>query len=91
MGGLYLNEAVVVEHVSTQEQVEGPVEQGEVAGGALLLGLHHAVLVPHLLDVLADALGALGGLLHLLLQLLDVVVVLGQRAADGLLGREGGK
>ena len=78
-----------MEHVSTQEQVEGSVQQGEVAGGALLLGLHHTVLVPHLLDVLSDALGALRGLLHLLLQLLYVVVVLRQRAADGLLGREG--
>lgn len=81
----YLKQTVIVEHVSTKEQIEGPVEQGEVTTSTLLLGLHHAILVPHFLDVLSDALGTLRGLLHLLLQLLDVLVVLFQGAADGLL------
>lgn len=81
----YLEQAVIVEHVSTQEQIKWPVEQGEVTRGTLLLGVDHAVLVPHFLDVFSDAFGTLCGLLHLLFQLLDVLVVFLQGAADGLL------
>lgn len=65
-----------MEHVSTEEQIEGSVEEGEVAGSTFLLALHHPILVPHLLDVLSDPLGALRRLLHLLLQLIYVLVVL---------------
>lgn len=82
---LYLQQAVIVEHVSAQKQVEGPVEQWEVASGTFFLGIHNAIFVPHFLDVFSDALSALCGLLHFLLQLLDVLIVLLKRAADSLL------
>lgn len=72
-------------HVSTHEQIEGPVEQRKVTSSTLVLGIHYTVLVPHFLDVFSDAFGALCGLLHFLLQLLNVLVVLLQGAADGLL------
>lgn len=81
----YLEEAVIVEHVSTQEQIEGPVEQWEVTGRTLILGIHYAIFIPHFLDVFSNAFGALSSLLHFLFQLLDVLVVLLQGAADGLL------
>jgi len=81
----YLEQAVGVEHVSAEEQIEGPVEQREVTSGTLFLGIHDAVFVPHFLDVFSDAFSALRGLLHFLFQLLDVLVVLLQGAADGLL------
>lgn len=82
---LYLQQAVIMEHVSTQEQVEGSVEEREVTGSTLFLGIHHSIFVPHFLNISSDSFGALRGLLHLLLQLFDVVVVLLQGAADGLL------
>lgn len=82
---LYLQQAVIVEHVSTQKQVEGPVEQREVTGGAFFLRIHNAIFVPHFLDVFSDTLCALRGLFHFLLQLVDVLIVLLKRAADSLL------
>ena len=81
----YLEQAVIMEHVSTQEEIEGPVEQWKVTSCTLFLGIHHAILVPHFLDVLSDTFSALCGLLHLLLQLLNVLVVLLQGATDSLL------
>lgn len=74
-----------MEHVSTQEQIEGPVKQWEVTSSTFFLGIHDTIFVPHFLDVFSDAFSALCGLLHFLLQLLDVLVVLLQGAADGLL------
>ncbi len=81
----YLEKAVVMEHVSTQEQIKGPVEQWEVTRGTLVLGIHYTVFVPHFLNVFSDAFSAFSGLFHFLLQLLDVLVVLLQGATDGLL------
>lgn len=81
----YLEQAVIMEHVSTQEQIEGSVEKRKVTSCTLFLGIHHAIFVPHFLDVLSDAFSTLCGLLHFLLQLLNVLVVLFQGAAYGLL------
>lgn len=85
----YLKKAVGVEHVATQEQIKWPAEQREVTRGTLFLGIHHTIFVPHFLDVLSDAFGTLCGLLHLLLQLIDVLIVLLQGATDCLLGERG--
>lgn len=81
----YLEQAIVVKHVSTQEQIKGPVEQWEVTSGALFLGIHDTVLVPHFLDVFSDTFSTLCGLLHFLLQIVDVLVVLLQGTTNGLL------
>lgn len=85
----YLKKAVGVEHVSTQEQIKWPAEEREVTRSTLFLGIHHAIFVPHFLDVLSDALSALCGLLHLLLQLINVPTVLLQGATDCLLEKRG--
>lgn len=81
----YLKETVIVKHVSTQEKIEGPVEQWEVTSSTFFLGVHNTIFVSHFLDVFSDALSTFRGLLHFLLQLLDVFIVLLQGATDRLL------
>jgi hypothetical protein len=64
-----------MEHVATEEQVKGAVEQREVAAGTFVLGLHCAIAATQFLQVSTDALGTGSGLFHFSLQLLDVVIV----------------